>query len=146
MIIKDLQYDYLGKKIIHADLMRVDVTERVKVAVSIEFKGTAKGTTEGGILESHLDHLEVECRVDSIPENIVVSVKEIEVGDVVHASDVELPEGVKLINPPSTLLVTCSLVAAAKSTEEIEAEKPSAPEVIGEPEKAEEGSSEEKTG
>ncbi len=43
MIVKAIQYDYLGKNIIHADLMRVDVTELIKVTVAIEPKGDAKG-------------------------------------------------------------------------------------------------------
>jgi large subunit ribosomal protein L25 len=140
MIIKDLQYDHLGRDIIHVDLMRVDVTETVKVMVPIELKGTAKGTHEGGIIEGHTDHLEVECKVTDIPETIVVGVKELDIGDTLHADDIELPSGVKLVSAPSTLLVTCSLVAAAKSTEELEEETPAAPEVIGEvKEEAEEG-------
>lgn len=146
VIIKDLQYDYLGKDIIHVDLMRVEVTERVKVTVPIELKGTAKGTHEGGIVVEHTDHLEIECRVTDIPETLVVSVKEIGIGDVLHASDIELPDGSELVSAPGTLLVTCSLVAAAKSTEELEAEVPIAPEIIGEAKEAEEESSEQETG
>ncbi len=132
MLVKDLQYDYLGKNIIHADLIRVNVSETVKVTVPIELKGTARGTYEGGIIEEHTDRLEVECKVNDIPESIVVSVKEIGVGDNLHAGDIELPDGVKLASSPETLLVTCSLLAAAKSTEELEEEVPIAPEVIGE--------------
>jgi len=143
-MVKDLQYDHLGRDVIHVDLMRVDVTETVKVEVPIELKGTAKGAQEGGIIEEHADHLEVECRVTDIPESIVVSVKEMEVGDNLHASDVELPSGVRLVSLPSTLLATCSIVAAAKSTEELEEEVPAAPEVIGEvKEETEEETSEE---
>ena len=132
MIIKDLQYDYLGRDIIHVDLMRVDVTETVRVTVPIELKGTASGAHEGGIIEEHTDHLEVECKVTDIPESIVVWVKELSVGDSLHAGDIELPDGIKLVSPPDIVLVTCSLVAAAKSTEEIEEEMPAAPEVITE--------------
>lgn len=138
MLIKDLQYDCLGKDIIHVDLMRVDVTETVKVTVPVELKGTAQGTHEGGIVEEHTNRLEVECKVTDIPEAVIVSVKEIGVGDTLHASDIELPDGVKLVSDPSTLLVTCGLVAAAKSTEELEEEMPVAPEVIGEAKAAEE--------
>jgi large subunit ribosomal protein L25 len=146
MIIKELQYDHLGRDIIHVDLMRVDVAETIRVAVPIELKGTAKGTHEGGVVEMHTNRLEIECKVTDIPEAIVVSVKEIGIGDTLHASDVELPSGVKLVSAPSTLLVTCSLVAAAKSTEELEAEMPAAPEVIGEvKEEAGEEGAEEKT-
>ena len=142
-IVKDLQYDYLGKDIIHVDLMRVDATETIKVTVPIELKGRAPGTHKGGIVEEHTDHLEIECRVTDIPEAIVVSVKDVDVGDVLHAGDVELPDGVKLVSSPAMLLVTCSLVAAAKSTEELEEEAPVAPEVIGEAKEAEEEVSEE---
>ncbi len=144
MIVKDLQYDYLGKNIIHADLMRVDITETVKVEVPIELKGVAKGTHEGGIIEEHTGHLEIECKVTDIPESIVVWVKDVGVGNALHARDIELPEGVKLISDPSTLLVTCGLVAAAKSTEELEEAIPSAPEVIGETKEQDEKSSQEK--
>jgi len=131
-IIKELQYDHLGRNIIHVDLMRVDVTETVRVMVPIELKGTAVGTHEGGIIEVHTDHLEVECKVVDIPKSIVVSVKDLDIGDVLHAGEIELPEGMKLISPPDTLLVTCHVVAVAKTTEEIEAETPVAPEVISE--------------
>ena len=63
-------------------------------------------------------------------------------GDTLHAGDIELPDGVKLVSDPGTLLVSCSLVAAAKSTEELEVEAPTAPEVIGEAKEAEEESEE----
>jgi len=145
VIVKDLQYDYLGKDIIHIDLIRVDVTETVRVTVPIELKGTAKGTHEGGIVEEHTARLEVECRVTDIPETILVSVKDMNVGDALYARDVELGDSVKLVTDPSTLLVTCILVAAAKSTEELEEEVPAAPEVIGEPKETEQEPSEKDT-
>jgi len=137
VIVKDLQYDHLGKDIIHVDLMRVDVKEMVKLTVPIELKGTAKGAHSGGIIQEHTDHLEIECKVTGIPESIVVSVKELDVGDTVRTGDVELPEGVTLVSDASTVLVTCSLVAAAKTTEELEEEAPAAPEVITEAKKEE---------
>lgn len=134
IIVKDLQYDYLGRDVIHVDLMRVDITEMIKVTVPIELKGaaTAKGTHEGGIIEEHADHLEIECKATDIPESIVVLVKEIGVGDALHAGTIALPDGVKLVSSPETLLVTCHLVAAAKTTEQVEEEMPAAPEVITE--------------
>jgi len=146
LLVKELQYDHLGKNIIHVDLVRVSLTEAIKVKVPIELKGTAKGTHESGIIDEHLDYLEIECKVSDIPEHIVVSIKEVGIGDSIHARDVSLPEGVKLITSPDALIVTCHLVAAAKSTEEVEAEMPVGPEVItekaaeeseGEPDKSE---------
>lgn len=138
-IVKELQYDHLGKNIIHADLMRVDVSEKIRVTVPIELKGTAVGTHEGGIIEEHTDHLEIECKATDIPETIVVSIKDVRVGSNLHAGEIELPDGINLISPPDTLLVTCHLVAAAKTTEELEEETPVAPEVIGEAKEPEGG-------
>jgi len=143
MLVKDIQYDHLGREVIHVDLMRVKVTETVKVTVPIEVKGVAKGTHAGGIIVEHLNRLEVECRVTDIPENILVSVKELDIGDSLHAGDLELPEGVKLLTDTSTLVVACSEVAAM-AAEEVEEEASTAPEVIGEVTEEEEPSEETK--
>jgi large subunit ribosomal protein L25 len=142
-IIKELQYDHLGKNIIHVDLMRVDVGEMVKVTVPVELKGTAAGTHEGGIIEQQTGRLEIECLVTDIPEKIVVSVKDVHVGGTLHAGDIELPDGISLVSSRDTLLVTCHLVTAAKTTEEVEEEMPSAPEVIGEVKEPEAGEAQE---
>jgi len=60
----------------------------------------------------------------------------LDVGDSIHAGDIELPEGVKLASDPGTLVVACHLVAATKTTEQLEEEAPMVPEVIGEAERA----------
>lgn len=138
MLVKDLQYDHLGRNIIHVDLMRVDVTEMVEVTVRVELKGTAKGTHEGGIIEEHTDHIEVECLAVNIPESIVVSVKDLGVGEAIHAGDIKLPDGVKLVSSPETIIATCHVLAVAKTTEQLEEEAPVAPELIREREPAEE--------
>ncbi len=143
-LVKDLQYDYLGKKIIHADLMRVDVTELVKVDVPIELKGAAQDTHEGGIVEAHLAQLEVECKVTDIPEVIVIPVKDMKVGDVIRADQIKLPDGVRLVGQPDILVVTCHVIITTKTTEEVEEETPTTPEVIGEAKESEEAEEEEK--
>jgi len=132
LLVKDLQYDHLGEGIIHADLVRVDLAEMVKVTVPIELKGAAKGTHQGGMVDEHLNHIEVECRASDIPEVVPVSVKDLDVGDAIHAGDIELPEGVKLVTDPGTLVLTCHLIAVSKSTEELEEQMPATPEVITE--------------
>ena len=136
LLVKELQYDHLGKDFIHIDFVRVDLAELVTVNVGLKIKGTAVGTTEGGMLDVHLDAIEVECKVIDIPESISVNVKEIQVGDAIHASDIELPDGATLKTDGEALILNCHLVAEAKTTEELEGELPSGPEVITE--KAEE--------
>jgi len=80
--------------------------------VPIQLKGTAKGTHDGGVITEHIDHLEIECQAASIPETIVISVKDVEVGDTLHASDIELPEGIKLVSDPEMLESWCHVTAS----------------------------------
>ena len=142
LLVKDLQYDYLGKKITHADMVRVNLTEKIKVAVPLEFKGVSAGSHQGGLLDEHLDRLEIECTVTQMPESIEVSVKELNVGDNLYARDIKLASGITLITDVDTLVISCHLPAVKEEveTEELEGAEETAtePEVITESKKDEE--------
>lgn len=117
IMIKELQYDYLGQSILHADLMRVNLSERVTVQVAIELRGTAEGTHEGGIVEMVLSSIEIECTVKDIPERIPVNVKGLQLNQSLHAGQIELPEGFKLVTDAEALVVICHEPAAVKAEE-----------------------------
>jgi large subunit ribosomal protein L25 len=133
LLIKEVQYDHLGKNLIHADLIRVDLSEAVEVRVRLVFKGTPAGASEGGILEEHLGSIEVECTVTDIPESIDVSVKGLKVDDSLHVRDIVLPAGVKLVTSPELLVIACHKPLEVIPVEEaVVAEEPTSPEVITE--------------
>ncbi|MHC4291737.1 MAG: 50S ribosomal protein L25 [Planctomycetota bacterium] len=146
LLVKDIQYDYLGKTVIHADLMRVNLSERVKVQVMIDLRGTAVGTHMGGIVEEMMNAIEVECAVQDIPDALPVNIKDLGFNEVLHARQIELPEGFVLVTDPEAVVVTCHETKAAIAEEEVEevleegAEEGAEPEVITE--KKEEESSE----
>ncbi len=145
-LVKDLQYDHFGKEIIHADLIRVNLKERVTVEVPLTIRGTAKGQEDdGGILDQHMDALEIECVVTEIPEAFEVDVREMEVGDNIHASDIKMPQGVTLITEPDSLIVNCHIVTEAPTTDELEEEMPAAPELVGKEDQEQEQPADEKT-
>lgn len=146
VIVKDLQYDYLGKDIIHADLMRVSATEKVKVNVPVETKGMASEAGAGVIVEERLDHIEVECLATDIPEKYVVRIDSMHAGDNIVAGDIDLGEGVTLVTSPEDIVISCHTVAAAKEVEVSEEEEPTAPEVIGEKKEESEESGQESEG
>lgn len=135
VLIKDLQYDHLGRSIIHVDMMRVSLTEVVKVEVPVVLKGVAKGTHEGGIVEVHSDKIEIACQVTAIPELIDVWIDDLGLGQSIFARDIKLPAGAKLVSPPELLIASCRMVAEAKTTEQLQMETPAAPEVIREAKK-----------
>lgn len=135
VLLKDVQYDYLGKNVIHVDLIRVDLSERVTVDVPLAFRGVAKGTLSGGILEEALTELSIECGVTAIPESIPVVVRELGIGDALHARDIVLPAGCVLMTPADALVVICHESKAAEAVAEtVEGAEAAAaePEVITE--------------
>ena len=104
VLLKDLGYDYLGTNIIHADFARVDLNERVQTKAHLRFIGDALGLkTSGAIMMHPSTELELDVLVSNIPDHIDVDVSEMEVGDIIHASDVKLPlESMKLLTDPET--------------------------------------------
>jgi large subunit ribosomal protein L25 len=143
LLLKDLQYNYLGSEVIHADFIRVDLNERVIVKVPLELRGQAKGAAHGGILDELMDHLEIECPVVEIPATIPVVVRDLEVGDTINAGQITLPPNCVLKTDPRVLVINCHEVVEAQVAEEAAAEAPTAPEVITErAPKEEEGAAE----
>lgn len=137
VLIKQVQYDALGSTILHVDLTRVSLDERVEVTVPLLLRGKLAATEEGGVITQLVPNIHIECLVTAIPEDIRFSVAALKIGDSVKASQLTLPPGAKLLVDGETLVCTVSLVleveVAAPAAEAGAAE----PEVIGE--KKEEG-------
>jgi large subunit ribosomal protein L25 len=130
-LIKDVQYGHLGVNLLHVDLARVRLDQRVTVSVPLDFRGTPKGgQTAGARFDHDLVDLEIECLVTEIPESIRVQVSDLELGQSIHARDVELPPGVKLKTDPDA--VVCAVRARLVAEEAAEEAPPEAaePEVI----------------
>jgi large subunit ribosomal protein L25 len=135
VLIQDVQYDYLQKEIEHIDLLRIDANQKVRVKVALDFRGTPKGAKEGGILETQLNELELEVLATDIPSDIRVNVEDMALDAVLHAKDIVLPKGAKLIDNPERIVAA---VSAIKEVEAIDLTTATAePEVIGK--KPEEG-------
>ncbi|OPX25299.1 MAG: hypothetical protein B1H04_00205 [Planctomycetales bacterium 4484_123] len=138
-LIKDVQYDYLGHHIVHVDLTRVRLHERVHVTVPIVLRGTPVGVdAEDGVLTQHLDEVECECLATEIPEELRVPVTELHVDDVLRVSDLELPQGVRVLADPETVVASVTVLAEEEELPAAEAEAPAEPEVIGEKKQQEE--------
>jgi len=111
-LIKEAQYDHLATNLVHLDLARVDLHERVKVRVGIEPRGIAKGIHEGGILDQQMAQIEVECVVTEIPGTFHPLVTHLALGDSLLVKDLELPPGVVALADPNERIATVRLLAA----------------------------------
>ena len=129
VLIKEVQHDPLGDRLLHVDFVRVAMDERVEIEVPLEVHGTAAGVKAGGTLDVLLHEVTIECLPGDIPEVIRVRVTDLEINDTIHLGDVPLPEGVRLLDEPETPVV---VVHPPKAEEEAAApeEGPTAPEVI----------------
>lgn len=144
VLIKDLQYDALGQDVIHADLTRVSLDERVEITVLVNLRGAP--ADEEGVVNQLASAVQIECLVTAIPEEIRVSVAALKVGEAIKASDLPLPAGARLLGDPEAVICRISVVAE----EEAEAEAPEAavaePEIIGEKEPEESEGQQESSG
>jgi len=130
-LVKEVQYDYLGDTIMHVDLTRVDMNERVQVMVELSFKGTPKGVHDGGNMDQLLNEVELDCVVTNIPEFIKVNVTSLELGGILKAGDLELPDGTKLVTEAEIPVAMIRVVSEEpEAEEEAEETETAEPEVI----------------
>ncbi len=139
-LIQEVQWDHLGKDVLHVDFRRVSKDERVVVSVPLQLRGAV--TVGGGVLDQPLHSLEIECLATGVPDHIRVSVADMKVGDVIHVRDLTLPPDVKAVTDGDLVVVHVTALhpeveaaAAAAAPEQAE------PEVIGR-QKTEEGEEE----
>jgi large subunit ribosomal protein L25 len=95
VILKEVQREAISGALIHADLMEVDLTRRLRVSVPLRFSGRAAGIAEGGILQPLVRQVEVECLPLEIPEFIEVDVTALGIHDVIHISAVSFGANIK---------------------------------------------------
>jgi large subunit ribosomal protein L25 len=130
----EVQYDSIGEKILHTDLGRISLSEQIEVSVPVEVHGEAAGVREeGGVLEVIHHELTITCLPGNVPEDIRVEVADLNIGDDLRIADIEFPEGVKPVDDPDEVVVTCAR-PTEMITEEEEAlteEFMAEPEVIG---------------
>jgi len=124
-----LQYDHLGKDVLHIDLKRVSADERIKVTLRIELKGIAPGIAAGGLLDQPMHVLHVECPAINVPDNVRVNIAELQLGQAIHVKDLTLPAGVKALDAPDAIVVHVTTPDAESETGEPKAEG-SEPEII----------------
>jgi len=141
-LIREAQWDHLGKELLHVDFARVGADERVVVTVPIEVRGTAPGLTQGGVLDQPIHSIAVECPVVNVPDSVRVNVSELQLGQAIHVRDLHLPEGIKAMGDPDLVIVHVTLKAVEAAAAAAEAAESAEPEVIGRKAAAEEGEEE----
>ena len=100
-IIKDIQRHPAKQIILHMDFLRVSKTTKLQTRVPLNFinEDTCVGVKLGGGLIAHtMTDIEISCLPKDLPESIDVDMAEVDVGQIVHLSDLTLPDGVESVS------------------------------------------------
>ncbi len=134
VLVKDLQFGYLGDNLIHVDFARVNLKQVVTITMSLEINGQpTKASANGAVLEIPRPEIEIECMVKDIPNSIKVDLSTVE--EVFTIGDLDLPDGVKATLDPERHIAHVTFVQEASENESEAAEEgaeESSPEVINE--------------
>jgi large subunit ribosomal protein L25 len=121
-----IQYHPVSGKFMHIDFQRFDPKRKVKVEVTLRVvdEDVSPGVKIGGIVQVTRPTIEVLCRADNIPSEFVVSVGELNIGDSVKVSAIDMPDGVETViqDRDFTLASIISTRSSNKADEELDAE------------------------
>ena len=94
---REVQRDYIHSRFVHVDFLAVSRTQTISVSVPVHETGEAVGVKEGGVVEHHLREVQIECLPQDVPDEIVIDISNVELGDMVHVSDLVAPKGVTIL-------------------------------------------------
>ena len=96
VLTRDIQFHPVTDKILHMDFLRISGSAKVAVAIAVDFinEDECPGIKVGGVLNVVRYEVELLCPATTIPEKITVDLQGLKIGDSVHISTIELPDGV----------------------------------------------------
>lgn len=119
VLVKEVQRDPVRGTLLHVDFHRVRLDQEVQAVVPLVVVGEEQRASDGGIVTPNLHELTVSCLPTQIPAAITVDVSGLSLGDTVTVAELELPEGVTVVDDPETAVLSI----VAPRTEEPAAEE-----------------------
>lgn len=121
---REVQFHPVRDETLHVDFLRVSKSTRTNVMVSCNFinEEDSPGLTRGGMLNVVRHEIEVVCGVDDIPDQFELDLTGLDIGDSIHASVLQLPEGVELTISDRDFTIATIAAPILKTEEEEEAE------------------------
>ena len=124
VIAKAVQFHPVSDRPLHFDLYRVEADQTIRIEIPVGFRNheASPGLKRGGTLNVDLHAVEVTAPADRIPEEIVIDLAGLDIGDSVRASDLVLPEGVEVTAHHREATVASVASSSALVAEEAEGE------------------------
>ncbi len=103
-IVQDVQYHPVTDRMLHVDFMEIIPEKPVTIGIPIRVIGTAPGVLRGGKLVKKMRKLVIKALVQHLPDEVIVSIDGLEIGDSVKVSDMVL-ENVTFLDPASSVIL-----------------------------------------
>ena len=116
VLFKSVQYHPVTDEILHIDLYGIKMDQVVTVSIPLVIEGSAKGVVEGGILVQNLNEVEIDCLPSDIPQNILLDITNLEMGESLRCENLVLDEKFSLKTSGDQIVV--SVTQPAQETEE----------------------------
>lgn len=130
VMLHEYQMDPIRNELLHVDFYMIDLTEALDVEVSVRLEGEAEGTREGGILQQPLYELQVRAIPSAIPEEIVVDVTELQIGDTITVADLPVSDDYEYLDEEDTPVAVVLPPEVEEDTEDT-ADVSVEPELVG---------------
>ena len=99
VIVKEIQRHPATQRVLHADLQRVNPDTKISISVPVRFlnEDSCMGVKmHGGAISRLINNIDITCLASNLPEYLEVDVAELDVGDSIFLSALDLPEGVEI--------------------------------------------------
>jgi large subunit ribosomal protein L25 len=120
--LQDVQQNAITGEILHVDFLAVNQDTSINAALPLELTGEPEGVKAGGLLEQMLHSLDISCLPKDLPEGITADVSALEIGDALHISEVNFPEGVTPTLGGDVVVAILAKTRTAKSEDDEEGE------------------------
>ncbi|UPT73531.1 MAG: 50S ribosomal protein L25 [Elusimicrobiota bacterium] len=108
VIVKELQRHPVTDRPVHADFQRISLTKKIEAKVPLNLVGESIGVkTNGGMLSIDMRELRIKALPTAIPQHIDVEISTLDLHQIIHVSDLKLPEGVEVIDAADAAVVRC---------------------------------------
>ena len=108
------------REILHVDFVAVSRDVKVTVDVAIHLVGEAPGVDEGGVLDQVRFTVPIEVLPLEVPESFELDISDMQIGDVKRVEDLQVPEGVAILDDPEYSVVTLNAPQVEEVAEETE--------------------------
>ncbi len=124
VLAKDIQMHPVTDKVQHVDFMTYNAKQEVRVNVNVTITGEedSEGLQIGGVLQLLRSEIEVICRADNIPDEIIVSMAGKDIGGSVHLSDITFPEGSRSAVQDRDFTIASVVGTRSSTMEDLDAE------------------------